>query len=195
MKKIMVLAVAVLVVVCMAVPAFAASKIGAGTSELNVFGNLGSSENKMNGQKVSTDVSTNVSVGYGYFVTDLIQVGVSLQEFLTETKPEGGSTSKSGVTYVQLDGKFHFYSKGATVVPYVGASVGQATMTSSSGGSSSNASGTMVTGRAGVKMFVSENTSVNLELNIAQYETKVSGSDFKMKTNTVTGQVGLSTYF
>jgi outer membrane protein W len=195
MKKIAVLAVAVLMVcVCMTVPAFAGAKIGAGTSEVNVYGNIQKSESSSSDSDGKTKVdTTTISAGYGYFITDAISIGASVMGIGVDVTDSSDNKSKNTFTYLQLDGKYHFYSKGATVVPYLGASVGEAMIKSESGNESNSANGTMVMGRGGLKFFVSESTSVNLELNYARYKTTMD--DITATTNATTFEIGISTYF
>ena len=51
----------------------------------------------------------------------------------------------------------------------------------------------IVRGRGGLKFFVSESTSVNLELNYGKYDMTIQDITFTTKTTTL--EIGISTYF
>ncbi len=196
MKKLIVLAVATLVAVCMAVPAFAVeSKVGKGSSELSAFANITGTTSSVDGKETSKSTTTMVQLGYAYFLTDAFSLGASILGVGNSTTPTGGDTTSTTVTYVQLDGKFHFYSKGQTVIPYVGLSVGATAISSQSKGFTDSASGSMVAGRGGLKFFVSETTSLNLELAVDQYSYQFAGSSTTTTNQDTIFSVGFSTYF
>ena len=153
MKKILVLAFVMIVATASSSFAY---KIGENANEFTVYGSISSSDADQ-GDAVETTI---LAVGYNRFVTNEVSAGINV---MTVGAKSGGD--KATMTFVEVNGKYHFIQTGQPLVPYVGLYLGQVTM--DAGGDS--ASGTEIKPAAGLKYFVSENTSLNAELSYAFY--------------------------
>jgi opacity protein-like surface antigen len=155
-----------------AAPASAAVKEG--DKEISVYGAVTSID--VEGFNVTL---VTVQLAGGVFINDSAQLGGSIT---TQSSDAEGETSTSRT----LAGffKFHFNTK-ETTVPYVGFQAGQTTVEFGSDSESAVSYGPL----AGIKFFVSENLSVNPEVDYIK--TKILEVDV---TITIV-QVGLSYYF
>ena len=188
MKKVLVAVVAVLLV-SVSASAFAAQGMGKGAKEVSAFASISSTDssaqNTYYGSSMDTKSSDQtLSLGFSYFLTDPISLGARIDEMMSKQ-----SGSKFSTTFVQVEGKFHFYRKGQPVIPYAGLSLGAA-MTEVAGDSSV---GALFQPKAGVKMFLSENVAANVELNYSIYQSSIGGIDMTNKTLKL--QAGLSMFF
>lgn len=191
--------VAILAFTLVASSAFAAG-IGKGAKEIGAFGSISDTTMEFDGAE-SESLSATVQANFGYFVTDGLQVGGAV--FNQQSKDEftsGGTTSESETSTMGLDGfaKYHFYKKGQTVVPYVGAQLGYVSSTTTDDeGNESDGTAISYGAMGGAKFFVSESVSFNAELNYKLYEL-----DFDFGGTTATADVtdlsvllGFSVYF
>jgi len=187
MKKILVVLFAV-VLVSLSASAFAAQKMGKGAKEVAAYASISSTDSSSNNSFYSYSSKSKdqtISLALGYFLTDPISLGVRIDEMTS--KPSGGS--KFSTTFIEVEGKYHFYQKNQPVIPYAGLSLGAA-KTEVAGDSST---GVLFQPKAGVKMFLTENVAANAELNYSVYESEFAGADVKNKTLKL--QVGLSMFF
>lgn len=190
----------------------AAAGIQKGASEFTVNGSLSQLTSKMDDSDSKTTSYTNTgTLGYSYFLTDQVSVGANLLYSGSETEDDAGtSTSNDVTTGIDLNAKYHFiFSKGQTVVPYLGLQGGWINMYSEStytytfgtttytGTSDSSGSAGSYGGMAGVKFFITENVSINTELNYRAYNITMNDgySESKMKMNNLALLFGLSVYF
>jgi len=120
---------------------------------------------------------------FGYFITPKLQLGISGFTL-------GGTDYSSDGVFGTV--KYHFYSKGQTVVPYIGAQAGMFAI--SNGVSYTSFS---YGGMGGLKFFVREDTSINLEANYLRYssEVQVGRATIEQDTSQLQLLVGLSFYF
>ncbi len=187
MKKILVVLFAV-ALVSLSASAFAAQKMGKGAKEVAAYASISSTDSSSNSSFYSYSSKSKdqtISLALGYFLTDPISLGVRIDEMTS--KPSGGS--KFSTTFIEVEGKFHFYKKNQPAIPYAGLSLGAA-MTEVAGDSST---GLLFQPKAGVKVFVSENVAVNAELNYSIYESSLGPIDITNKT--LKFQAGLSMFF
>lgn len=202
MKKISVLFFAVLMMFA-STTVFAEPKIGQGASELGLFTSIGAGESSVSGstkKNKSTDLT--LDVRYSYFVTDGFQIGVQLNGMgttsWTETngKKDSNSESTSTTTFIYLDAKYNFYSKGWTTIPYIGLGIGQAsTKFQSAGSPESTGSGTATAVMLGLKNFITDTTSLNIELKGDSFKYTPSGANVQYTSSNTTLLLGLSAYF
>jgi Outer membrane protein beta-barrel domain len=153
----------------------ASAKVKQGDKEIAFFGAL-ISQSFDSGGSASEAL---IQVSGGFFISNASQVGGSLINVSSDT---GGVTST--VRLINGFYKFHFNTDTDTV-PYVGAQAGVAE--ADVGGTSE--SGASFGAMAGVKMFLSENLSVNPEFNILHSTLAGVG------VTQTTLQIGLSYYF
>jgi len=178
MRKALVL-VCVMVIVMMfmgAASADAAYRIGMGVNEFTVFGSI-SNMSPSTGDSIKTTI---VAAGYNRFVTNDISAGANIE---TVTASSGGN--KAEMTFIEINGKYHFIRKGEPLVPYAGLYLGRVSMKAGD----VSESGTEFKPAVGLKYFVSDNTSVNAELSYSR--ASIGGET----TNTTALNFGLSVYF
>lgn len=165
----------------------AVSNLQQGKSELG--GNIditGTSSTVETGSYSSTSTSSSTSLGftYGYFLTDAVQLSGRI--FATGTKSE---STESTTTYYYLEGKYHFYEKGQDMIPYLGLGLGGLNIKSGS----TSGSGSSYSFMGGFKYFISENTSINTELNISSNKYSLGSADLTAATTRL--WAGFSLYF
>lgn len=171
-----------------------AAGIQKGASEISAFGSLSRMTTKVDDYKDTTH--TNIGMlGYSYFLTDQISAGANLLLIGMKSKDSEGSTSSAGITGIDLNAKYHFFSKGQTVVPYLGLQGGLMRMSLKSDGDSLSGRAPSYGGMGGVKFFITENIAFNTELNYRRYSIKFSGYESKAKINNLSLLLGFSVYF
>lgn len=192
MKKLSILCLMIAASIFMVTNVYAAgAQIGKGSSE--VFGML-SYTNTVSKTESSDDKNTTntalYTVGYGYFVTDRVQLGISHLGILAKSDSDSSSDTLS---ILGFDGfvKYHFLDKGATLVPYVGLQAGYLSAKYNDDKGDAMTYGAM----GGLKYFVSENVTLNTELNYRHYDLKSRSSDDKAKSDTIGVLIGFSVYF
>ncbi|OGW37077.1 MAG: hypothetical protein A2X58_05700 [Nitrospirae bacterium GWC2_56_14] len=183
MKKILVVLFAVMLV-SLSASAFAEQKMGKGAKEIAAYASISSTDSSVSGGTSTKSNDQTISLGVGYFLTDPISVGVRIDEMMSKQ-----AGTKFSTTFIEVEGKFHFYRKNQPVIPYAGLSLGAA-MTDVAGDSST---GVLFQPKAGVKVFLTENVAANAELNYSVYESELAGVDVTNKT--LKFQAGLSMFF
>jgi outer membrane protein W len=172
----------------------AAAGLQKGASEIAAFGSLSRMTTKMDDYKDTTN--TNIGIlGYNYFLTDQVSAGANLLLMGTKSKDNEGSTSSVVATGIDLNAKYHFTSKGQTVVPYLGLQGGWMGISMKSDGDSLSGRAPSYGGMGGVKFFITENIAFNTELNYRRYNIKFSGEESKAKINNLSLLLGFSVYF
>jgi len=169
-KKVLML----MVVIFFAVAGISYAGTEAGMMELGIQGTY--TQTKVEGNDFKFYLGM---VNFGYFFTPQIQVGVM---GLLGGTLDGDNQKVYGASG-QL--KYNFSSnKAQTMIPYLGV---QAGIYGTSNGSSESAFS--YGGMGGLKFFLSENTSLNLEINYQR--TKLASTDIDI----FQGLVGVSFYF
>ena len=167
-------------VVLAAAPSWA--QTGAGTMELGMSASSQKFENDDTGDKVTTTI---ISVLYGYFVTDAIELAGSLSVIENDMGP--AQVTQTGL---ELQFKYHFTGLGELLMPYIGAQAGVYGFDDGTTDLFGNSYGLM----GGAKYFVSQKTSVNLEYNYRTMALKDDDDNEYDATVTVLG-IGYSIYF
>lgn len=150
-----------------------------------------------------------IRLGYGYFLTDEIQVGATASESISSSKPYKQGTPESFVTNtfqtsVDATVKYHFLQltrRQIPVVPYIGAQLGYVNyhlkqkneFNKQQEEYDANTFG--IGGMGGLKIFVTENLAVNAEFNYKHFEVELLKGVPHEKHNQFLGLVGLSYYF
>lgn len=177
MKKLGIVASVALLVVLVSSTCFAG--VNAGQTQVNLSGSISSTKPDTGDKTTSTMVTT----GLGYFLQDNISLGGAL--FVDYSKT--GST-KTLIDVINGQAKFHFAPK-EILVPYVGIQLGYmgVDMNGSSG------SGYDYGAMAGIDYFITENASLNVELNYRKDVFKMSSVEYKQDTTALL--FGLSYFF
>lgn len=185
MKRILIAAGLVL---ALSTSAFALNK---GQSELNAYASIGSTKTKPEGGSTSKNTDVNTRFGYGYFLTDGLSLGADIDYSYSKSGEAGAEATNS--MYFLGTAKYHFMPK-SVVTPYVGVQLGGYT---SETGSTSSTDGYAYGVLGGVKFFMTENASLNAELNMLSMSvsTTVGTSSYDADMTNIKGLVGLSYYF
>lgn len=172
----------------------AGAGIGQGSSELGVFGSLSHQTMNIKEEGDTDKITTNVLMGvvnYGYFLTDKVQLGGTVLYMGTNSK-DGGEDSLH-IWGLDLVGKYHFYSKGQSVVPYMGIQAGILNIGFKGDEYDDSSTSFSYGAMGGLKYFITENTSFNTELNYRRY--KMDFEDSKATINNLSLLIGFSVYF
>lgn len=172
-----------------------------GSAVSPTFGNI-------NESKTDT-LSGIVRFGYGYFITDAIQLGGNISENISSSKPYTGGNPEAFTTEVfqtSLDAtaKYHFMQltkKKIPLVPYAGLQAGYVHVTVKRKNDFNkqqetyNADALGFGGMAGVKFFITENLALNGELNYKHFDVELLKGLPKFKHDQISALFGLSYYF
>jgi len=197
--------VVVLLVALVALPAMAKidkAPVGKGSTEVSAALNVTSTNEsvKVSGTEVgtSTSSSTMLMLGAGYFLTNAIQLGITTMANVSTSKPEGGSSSTTGMMFYGLKAAYNFQLKNSpAILPYVAVDLTGASMQSEESGHSFTATGLGYGAAGGLRYFLSRQASVNAELNYNAFSlsTTVMGTDVTFDEGTFGVFVGLSVFF
>ncbi len=172
--------------------AFAGTKAGSTELGLNAsITNLSIDSDDDDDEDIQMFLGT---VTAGYFITDQIQLGGS---FMGNRMDYGDSDS---TTYdLSAQAKYHFSSSDQTIVPYVGIQGGYYTRTYDSGdGDESESDGYSYGALGGLKFFVTESTTLNLELNYNRLSLDPDSNDDNddnIEADLLALLIGFSIYF
>lgn len=199
MKKLSVVCLMVVASIFMVTHVYAAGAgIGAGSNEAFGQAQIQNVSSKTKGSpNTNTTTMAIYTVGYGRFITDALQLGVSHIGIIGNTDDGAGSKNTAAVYGIDGFAKYHFYTKGQTVVPYVGLQVGYLGLTANSGGGGPDSTGSSVSygGMGGLKFFLSENFAITTELNYRRYEMKMSPGNDESTSDQISFLVGFAVYF
>ncbi|MCL4456718.1 MAG: porin family protein [Nitrospirae bacterium] len=155
--------------------------ISEGTSELGTMAAISSLSGKAQGSKFTSTTTLGLAQ-YGYFITDHIQLGGSVL-YMGQTSKTADEKSTSDATGIDLYGKYHFYSKGQSVVPYLGVQAGYLDISAKSDGDSASGDAFSYGGMGGLKFFITEKISFNTELNYRRYKMDITSGGTKVGVN------------
>jgi len=188
MKKTVVLTV----VLIMAMTGFAWAGTDAGYKELGINGSLSRVT-----QSNSDDVNNSTSIGlvFNYFFSAYFSIGGSYRVTMSRYEPDEGDANET--TFQTLGLRTDLLAGGPTktVIPYIGLHGGNSSIYSESGGDSYDSSSFSYGLQGGLKIFPSERTSVNLELDYTTTEPEVEGDQEQFTIDAVSLFVGASFYF
>lgn len=141
-------------VMLMVIPSIVVAQTQAGQREVTIMGLLNKTE--VGGEDVEM---TMIGGGYGYFVSDVTEIGVNGML----TRLDYGDEAYN-ILFLDPFIKYHFPTEG-TIVPYVGAHVGLMTI---SNGVDDSAHTYGVYG--GMKNFLTENIAIFVQLDLSKYK-------------------------
>lgn len=176
-----------------AAPVFPATK--AGDAEVSAAGSISTSDIGTQFGTSTTD-STSIQVSGGYFTTPNIQIGGSYNtDESTDTTPGEPSTTS---VFTALSGflKYHF-NPDSEVVAYAGVQAGTANIEITASGVSVSGSAFANGFMGGLKFFVSEDVSANVEYNVLNTTISISTpfGTFDADVRDAGFLFGLSLYF
>lgn len=156
-KKILSLSLAA--ALCASTSAFAAEK----SNEISLSGNLSSTTTGSGANKATVDSAT-VFASFGhYFTPQLVgQIAVGV------TGSSYGSNQSSGMLILGLGGKYYFMdSHAGDIVPFAGARLDLLSVSATSGNTTTDGTGSQITGFVGASDFLSETASIDLTFAVS----------------------------
>jgi len=193
MKKIFVLFIISAIILGAIAPVWAVESLK-GRGSLGAAVSIGHDSFSSDGETLQETDSGMVMGSLGYFFTDHFEINyapmITYRETTSNWSDEEEKSDSTMYSHL-LNLKYNFYGKGWKLIPYLGIQGGFAGFTSDDRSDSAFSYG----GMGGAKVFVSEDVSINLELNhiITQYpgEDNEPDSDFA----STTFLLGLTFYF
>jgi|GEM_PF-1481037 len=169
--------------------------IGKGSQELAALGGFINLSGKAQGTKFTSNTTIGM-VQYGYFITDQIQLGGDVLYMGGTTKVDDEKSSSNTIG-ADLNAKYHFISKGQSIVPYLGIQAGYLDLSAKSDSDKADGNAFSYGGMGGVKFFITEKTSFNAEVNYRRYRLDVTSSGTKVGAdiNQLMLLLGFSVYF
>jgi hypothetical protein len=153
-----------------------------GASQLSLFANFSSSwldtgdDDEGSGDEEDEAVGLFIGgISYSYFFGPHFSLGLS-------GTVVGGGSGETTFSTVFLSVRPDLYLGGDTVVPYIGVDVGIATMSTDSGDDDSSdedsgQGGLLLGGHAGLKFFIGENASLDLEAGLKRFTLESEEED------------------
>ena len=192
MRKVAIL----VVVIMMAITHAAFAGMESGDKKIQVQGAVSNETNSENDDSSST---TSIQLTFNYFFTSNISIGGTWWGNSTVSEYENGNENESTNNFLLLRGDFYLGSATSKAVPYIGVHGGQNNYTSkytSEYGTSEYSGSTSAVGwHGGLKIFATENTSWNLELNSTTYTPEVEEGEEEYDETNTQFLVGFSYYF
>jgi len=188
MKKVAILVVVILVAITHA--AFAGME--SGDKEIQVQGAVSKFTNSEDDDSSST---TSIQLTFNYFFTSNISIGGTWWGNNTVYEPEVGDKSTYTNNFLLLRGDFYLGSATSKAVPYIGVHGGQSNRTVERGDYESSGSTSAAGWHGGLKIFATENTSWNLEINSTTYTPEVEEDEEEYDETNTQFLVGFSYYF
>jgi hypothetical protein len=176
----------------------AAGGIKSGTKEVSVFASFMSITPDCG--RMDCNVGTRIfSAQFGYLFTPVFQLNASFSTTAAVAEMDDSETTASTVGF-GIRPTFNIAREGQPVVPYAGIELGLQKMKSVSEGDfdyETSSTGVSLGGFGGIKFFVSEATTLNLEVNLktaSMSDDEVGGED-DITTTFKELLVGMSFYF
>jgi len=188
MKKVAIL----VVVILMAITHAAFAGMETGDKEIQVQGAVSKETNSENDR---TDSSTSIQLTFNYFFSSNISIGGTWWGNSTLSDDGEGNESTFTNNFMLLRGDFYLGSATSKAVPYIGVHGGQNSYTWESGDYESSGSTSALGWHGGLKIFATENTSWNLEINSTTYTPEVEEDEEEYDETNTQFLVGFSYYF
>jgi hypothetical protein len=180
------------VVAMMALTGVAMAGTEGGDKEIQIQGSLSNTTNSDNDNKTST---SSIQLGFNYFFTSNVSIGVDYRGIASYDEPENGDKSTTSANFLLLRGDLYLGSATSKLMPYIGGHVGQASITMESGGNKNSFSSSTYGFQGGIKIFSGENISWNLELDQSNYTYKYEDYNVEYDEYVTSFFAGFSYYF
>lgn len=190
MKNVLIILVAVSMMLTVAGAAMAGTEQG--DKELQIQGAIANQTNSENDDEQST---TSIQINFNYFFTSNFSIGGTWWGNNTVYEPEEGDNTTYTSNYLLLRGDLYLGSATSKMMPYVGAHIGQENYTVESGGFESDGSTSAFGWHGGLKIFASENTSFNFEINSTTSTREIGEDEEEIEYTNNQFLVGFSYYF
>ena len=188
MKKVAIL----VVVIMMAVTPAAFAGMESGDKEIQVQGSVSNLTNSEDDTSVAT---TSMQLTFNYFFTSNVSIGGTWWGNSTTISPDEGDEMTMTNNFLMLRGDFYLGSATSKVVPYIGVHGGQSNYTLESDDYDSSGSTSAYGFHGGLKIFATENTSWNFELNQTTYTPDVEEDEEEIDITNTQFLIGFSYYF
>jgi len=191
MKKVL-----IMMVVVLSVAQFAFAGMEGGDKEIQIQGSMSNITNSEDDSEITT---TNLQLAFNYFFTSNFSIGGTWWGNRSTFSPDEGDDSTLTNNFLLLRATGYLGSATSKVVPYLGGQVGQSSYTLESGDFDDSGSTSAYGWHVGLKIFATENTSWNIELNQTIYSPDIDEEEGEEEldidlTNTQI-LVGFSYYF
>ena len=186
--------ITLMIVLAMSHVAFAGME--AGNKEIQIQGAI---SKYTNSEDDDTSSTTSIQLTFNYFFTSNISIGGTWWGNSTVYEYESGNENESTNNFLLLRGDFYLGSATSKAVPYIGVHGGQNSYTSKStsayGTYEDSGSTSAVGWHGGLKIFATENTSWNFEINSTTYTPEVEPGQPEIDETTTQFLLGFSYYF
>ncbi len=164
----------------------------AGMSEIQIQGSF---EREGNSENDDQDYTVIGQLGYNYFLSPYMSIGLSSTMSSSMSVPEEGDETTSQVIFAMMRLSLYLASGNSPIVPYIGGQGGAALVAWQNEYSDDSSVSLVYGGFGGLKIFASENTSWNVEGSLAIYEPDVEENEGSVTYNSTALTVGFSYYF
>ena len=163
----------------------------AGESELRIDGAI---------QNTSTEYSDTRSISgqltYNHFLSDQFSIGGSIRPMIQTSDPDNGEETTSSMLFLLGRGDLYLSTDNDDFVPYIGAHAGVINYEFDTGSGDSESESVLTYGiQGGIKMFVSENTSFNIEVDLSIYTPESDNGGDEDDVTVTSVLFGYSVYF
>jgi len=163
-----------------------------GDKEIQIQGSV---SNNTNSETDDSSSTTSIQLTFNYFFTSNISIGGTWWGNSTVNEPENGDESTITNNFLLLRGDFYLGSATSKVVPYIGGHVGQSSYSYESDNYETDGSTSAYGWHGGLKIFATENTSWNFEINSTTYTPEADPGEEEIDFNTTQFLLGFSYYF
>jgi len=161
-----------------------------GDKELQIQGSITNTESS---DTDSTSNDMTYQIGYNSFYSSNFSFGLTLRESSSKSSSSFGS-SKSKQTFISIRVDGYLGEATSKFMPYIGLHIGQATTVSESGGDKHRDSSGSNGIHGGLKVFLDENISWNIEYDRTTYTYEYESGD-EIEMNVERLFTGFSYYF
>jgi len=188
MKKVAIL----VVVIMMAVTHVAFAGMESGDKEIQVQGAV---SNMTNSENDATTSTTSMQLTFNYFFSSNISIGGTWWGNSSVDEADSGDESITTNTFLLLRGDLYLGSATSKAVPYIGIHGGQNSYTYERDNYESSGSTSAAGWHGGLKIFATENTSWNLEINSTTYTPEAEEGQEEIDFTNTQFLIGFSYYF
>jgi len=139
--------------------------------------------------------TTSIQLNFNYFFTSNLSIGGTWWGNSTVSKSDSGDESTITSNFLLLRGDFYLGSATSKLMPYIGVQVGQSMYTFEAGDFDDSGSTSAYGWHGGLKIFASENTSWNFEINSTTYTPDVDSGEEEIDYTNTQFLLGFSYYF
>ena len=182
--------ITLMIVLAMSHVAFAGME--AGNKEIQI---QGARSKNTDSESDNSTTTTSLQLTFNYFFSSNISIGGTYWGNSSVSDDGAGNERTTTTNFMLLKGDFYLGSATSKFVPYIGGHIGQSSYTYESENYENDGSTSAFGWHGGVKIFATENTSWNLEINSTTYTPEVDQGQEEIDFNNTQFLVGFSYYF